>query len=124
MSAAGIGPLCFLRTNVTAASHQEVLEHFLLSTAEKLFRGDEFIFQHNLAPTQNAKSIKTWFTMYGMQVLSWPANSPGLNPIENLWRIAKKRMAATLEQLKVSMKQAWSSITLANCQRLVESMPR
>ena len=28
MSAAGVGPLCFLRTTVTAAVYQEVLEHF------------------------------------------------------------------------------------------------
>ena len=51
-----------------------------------------------------------------------------LIPIKNLWRIAKKMMAAcrptTLDQLMVSIKQAWSSITPADCQRLVESIPR
>ena len=30
----------------------------------------------------------------------------------------------TLEQLKVSIKQAWCSITPGDCQRLVGSMPR
>ena len=59
MSAAGVGPLCFLRKNVTAAICQEVLEHFLLPTAEQLFGGDEFTFQHDLAPAHNAKSTKT-----------------------------------------------------------------
>ena len=59
MLAAELGPLCFLRTNVTAAVYQEVLEHFLLPMAEQLFGGDEFTLQHDLAPAQNAKSIKT-----------------------------------------------------------------
>ena len=66
--------------------------------------------------------------MYGIYVLSWLANSPDLNPIEDLWTISNKRMAVcrqtTLKQLKVSIKQAWRSITPADCQRLVESMPR
>ena len=91
MSAAGVGPLCFLRTNVTAAVYQ-VLEHFLLPTAEQLFGSDEFTFQHDLAPAHDAKYTKTWFTTYEIQVLSWLANSPDLNLIKNLWRIAKKRM--------------------------------
>ena len=60
-------------------------------------------------------------------VLSWAANSTDINPIENLWKIVK-RMAAclptTLQQLKVSIKQAWSSITSADCQWLVDSMLR
>ena len=42
MSAAGVELLCFLQTNVTAAVYQEVLEHFVLPTAEQLFGGDEF----------------------------------------------------------------------------------
>ena len=131
MSAAGVGPLCFLQTNVTAAVYQEVLEHFLLPTPEHLFGGDDFTFQYDLTPAHNAKSTKTWFITYGTQALSWPANSSDLNPIENLWRIQKNRMTAcrptTLEQLKVFIEQAWSSITPADCQRLVslvESMPR
>ena len=84
--------------------------------------------KNDLASVYIVKSTKTWFTTYGIQVLSWLANSSDPNPIESLLKIAKKRMAAcrptTLEQLKVSIKQAWSFITPIDCQRLVESMPR
>ena len=44
----------------TTAAYQEVLKHFVLPTVEQLFGGDEFTFQHDLAPTYNAKSTKTW----------------------------------------------------------------
>ena len=64
--------------------YQEVLKHFLLLMAEQLFEGDEFTFQHDLAPAHNAKSTKTWFTTYGIQTLSWLSNSPDLNLIKNL----------------------------------------
>ncbi len=29
MSSAGVGPLCFLKTNITAPIYQEILEHFM-----------------------------------------------------------------------------------------------
>uniref|UniRef100_A0A9J8CYB8 Transposase Tc1-like domain-containing protein n=1 Tax=Cyprinus carpio carpio TaxID=630221 RepID=A0A9J8CYB8_CYPCA len=35
MSAAGVGPLCFIKGRVNAASYQEILEHFMLPSAEK-----------------------------------------------------------------------------------------
>ncbi len=33
MSSAGVDPLCFLKTNVTAHVYQENLEHFMFSSA-------------------------------------------------------------------------------------------
>lgn len=32
MSAAGVGPLCFIKGRVNAASYQEILEHFMLKS--------------------------------------------------------------------------------------------
>ncbi len=58
MSSAGVGPLCFLKTNVTAPVYQEILEHFMLPSAEQLFKDADFIFQQDLAPAHTAKS---WF---------------------------------------------------------------
>ncbi len=45
MSSAGVGPLCFLKTNVTAPVYQEILEHFMLPSADQLFKDADFIFQ-------------------------------------------------------------------------------
>ncbi len=36
MSSAGVGPLCFLKSTVNAAIYQEILEHFMLPSADKL----------------------------------------------------------------------------------------
>ncbi len=43
MSSAGVGPLCFLKSTVNTAIYQEILEHFVLPSADKLYR-DSFIF--------------------------------------------------------------------------------
>ncbi len=62
------------------------------SSADQLFEDADFIFQQDLAPAHTAKSTKSWFNDHGVGVLDWPANSPDLNPIENLWDIVKGKM--------------------------------
>ncbi len=84
MSSAGVGPLGFLKTNVTAPVNQYILEHFMLPSADQLFKDADFIFQQDLAPAHTAKSTKSWLNDHGVTVLDWPANSPDLKPIENL----------------------------------------
>ncbi len=84
MSPAGVGPLCFLKNNVTALVYQDILEHFMLPSADQLFKDADFIFQQDLAPAHTAKSTKSWLNDRGVGVLDWPANSPDLNPTENL----------------------------------------
>ncbi len=60
MSSAGVGPLCFLKTNITAPVYQEILEHFMLPSADQLLKYADFIFQQDLAPAHTAKSTKSW----------------------------------------------------------------
>ena len=61
-------------------------------------------------------------------VLNWPANSPDLNPIENLWDIVKRKLRDarpnTLDELKAAIEASWASITPQQCHRLIASMPR
>ncbi len=80
MSSAGVGPLCFLKTNVTAPIYQDILEHFMLPSADQLFKDADFIFQQDLVSAHTAKSTNSWLNDHDVGVLDWPANSPDLNP--------------------------------------------
>ncbi len=56
----------------------------MLPSADQLFKDADVIFQQDFAPAHTAKSTKSWFNDHSVTVLDWSANSPDLNPIENL----------------------------------------
>ncbi|KAJ7344505.1 hypothetical protein JRQ81_000455 [Phrynocephalus forsythii] len=126
MSSAGVGPLCFIKSRVNAAVYQDILEYFMLPSADELYGAADFIFRQDLAPAHTAKSTKTWFNDHGVTVLDWPANSPDLNPMEIVWGIAKRKMRDmrpnNAEELKAAIEASWSSITL-QWHRVIASMP-
>ncbi len=128
MSSAGVGPLCFLKSAVNAAIYQEILEHFMLPSADKLYGDADFIFQQDLAPAHTAKGTQSWFNDHVVTLLDWPANSPDLNPVENLWGIVKRKMRDirpnNADDLKATIKATWASISPEQCHRPIASMPR
>ncbi len=127
MSSAGVGPLCFLKSTVNTAIYQDILEHFLLPSADKLYGDADFIFQQDLAAAHTAKGTKSWFNDHGVTVLDWPANSPHLKPKENLWGTVKRKMRDTrpnnADDLKPAIKVTWSSLHLSSATGWL-SMPR
>ncbi len=127
MSSAGVGPLCFLKSTVNAVIYQDILEHFMLPSADKLYEDADFIFQQDLAPAHTAKGTKRWFNDHVVTVLDWPANSPDLNSIKNLCGIVKRKMRDTRPNNAddlTAIKATRASITPEQCHRLIAFMPR
>lgn len=60
----------------------------------------------------------------------WPAQSPDLNPIENLWRLIKIRISGrrhrirTVEEMKDAIKEEWGRLTEEDSRKCIESMHR
>ena len=59
--------------------------------------------------------------------MEWPAQSPDINPIENLWaelnRVTNDRKPNNKEVLKEVLKDGWQLITEDYIHKLIESMP-
>lgn len=119
---AGVGPLCFIKSRVNTAVYQEILEHYMLPSAHKLNGYASY------SSRTWAKTTSNWFAEHDITLLDWPANSPDLNPVENLWGIVKREMRDTrpnnTNDLKAAIKETWAFITPQQCHRLVASMPR
>lgn len=60
--------------------------------------------------------------------MEWPAQSPDLNPKENLWCDVKEAVAdahpTNNNQLWETVERAWKSIPKERCENLVNSMHR
>ncbi|CAG8794345.1 8069_t:CDS:2, partial [Racocetra persica] len=80
---------------------------------------------HQLVP--NGKAID-FFDNAGISMLSWPPQSPDLNPLENLWQEVESRLHSSLdkltsiEDLEEKVKATWNSIPPRYYYGLVNSM--
>ncbi len=85
--------------------------------------GHGWVFQHDNDPKQTAKATKEWLKKKHIKVLEWPSQSPYLNPIENLWRALKVRVAkhlpGNLNDLERICKEEWDKIPPEICANLV-----
>ncbi len=71
MSSAGVGPLCFLKSTVNAAIYQEILEHFMLPSADKFYGDADFICPH----CQRYQKLVQWpwrYCAWLASKLAWP----------------------------------------------------
>ena len=83
----------------------------------------QMVFQQDNASSHTAKHTRAFFTEVGLTVLPWPANSPDLNPIENIWSVLKQRVenhtVKTKDDLIRVVKQEWTSLDMNSIQRTI-----
>ena len=130
MTAKGVGNLCRIFINMTAPVYVEILErHMQPSTAWVLQHPHEhYWLQQDNDPKHTSAEARRWLAENHVDVLSWPSQSPDLNPIEHLWTVVKNNVRAcepltSMEHLWERLERVWWSIKPDQCRRLVQSMP-
>ena len=126
-SHSGPGPMVRIHGILNAQAYiTDILEAVVDPYSEKLPL--TWIYQQDNAAIHTAKSVKDFFGHQNWRIMQWPAQSPDLNPIENLWTESNKYVKAkaprTLDELEKVIIDSWNMISAKTCADLVESMPR
>ena len=127
-TSSGVGRLYKIPGIMDSKMYKQILIHQLIPSANELFKDKSWVFQQDNDPKHTANNVKNYLKNKKLVVLSWPAQSPDLNPIENLWSILdhgiKTRAPKNEEELFQILQNQWKNISGELLQSLVESMPR
>lgn len=116
----GIGPRGFrtslikVEGSVTAESYFRMLFNHRIAHQIRSQFGDTFIFQQDNARPHIARRIEAHLNAMFPHRLEWPAKSPDLSPIEQIWDYLKSRIAGmkfhSEDQLFRRLQQEWNTI--------------
>ncbi|KAG0753301.1 hypothetical protein G6F62_012925 [Rhizopus arrhizus] len=116
---AGVGWMCKINVNMDKELYKEILE-------DKLERTIEYGV-NRLGFERHQKYIQK----QSYTVLQWPAQSPDLNPTENMWSLLKRRLN-DYETAPKGMNELYGRVTKVwydlmkpeECQKVIERMPQ
>ncbi|GFW76358.1 transposable element Tc3 transposase [Trichonephila clavipes] len=117
--------------SVTMTGH--IYRDVILEQLVRLFRGpmgSEFLFTHDNARPHRANIVDECLQSEDITRMDWPAYSPDLNPIEHVWDMLGRRIAARqplstcLPELRRALLDEWCNIPQDQIDNLILSMPR
>jgi len=107
----------------------KVLEDRLLPFLEENGERD-FVYMQDNAPIHRSQKTQRFFNGQSVNVLDWPACSPDLKPIENIWGILawrvyeKNKKFDIVTILKNEILKQWSLLDHNILKNLINSMPK
>jgi transposase len=123
----GLTQLKIKQGRLNSKDYQDLLSDALLPRGVAI-GGPGWIFQQDNAPIHVSHSSMQWLQEHGVRTINWPALSPDLNPIENIWGIMVRKVYANgrqfqnVTELKNAIIAAWGSIRRNLREKLSRSM--
>ncbi len=128
-SSYGFGELFCFVGNLNSEFLINIYENALLPSANKWFKQNEpWYLQEDNDPKHKSKMAEAWRIQHNVNRISWPANSPDCNPIENVWAILKERLKENTKlnvtSLAHHLLKEWKSLPSEFARKLAESCTR
>ncbi len=129
-----MGPLVIIEKGgrMTAKRYIETLKKHFIPFYKRMRQkyGPDVVMQEDNAPWHTAKVVRAFLDKQGVNRLQWPAQSPDLSPIENLWKqikiiISKRRhRVKNIGMMERALEEVWPTIKAETLRTLNNSMPK
>jgi transposase len=110
----GVGYLHRIEGIMDKKIYQNILKDQMLPSAKVLFPDGNYIFQQDNDPKHTSELCKDHLARKRVVQMTWRAQSPDLNPIENLWSIldckTRDRKKQSEDELFELLQTAWHRI--------------
>lgn len=126
----GVCTISDVRGNINSEKYQEILENNLWPVLARHFPTGSYLFQDDNAPVHRSRSTMDYIARNHIKSMSWPAQSPDINIIENIWLYLKRKLQCRKSRINSNadlfreVQAIWMDITVDYVQSLYKSIPK
>ncbi|CAL1285354.1 unnamed protein product [Larinioides sclopetarius] len=129
---ASLGPVVMVEQTMNATGYLNIIADQLHPYMTSVFPAGNGMFQQDNAPCHKVKVVLEWFQEHDaeFQLMSWPPNSPDINPIEHIWDVMGQQLRVqrppirNISDLRDRCLNIWYNLSPAIYPGLLASMPR
>jgi hypothetical protein len=130
VTAKGLGRIVRIEGNMDANLYTQILNDDVLGTLKDLdINKKDIYFQQDNDSKHTSKLAQAWFKKAKLDVFDWPACSPDMNIIENLWDYLERKVRTrsplprNRKEMWGALQEEWMSVEEDYIEKLFQSMP-
>lgn len=126
----GVGTLTRVDGNINANKYINILEDNIWPVITRHFPRNNYLFQDDNAPVHRARVVKEYTARNRLKCMSWPAQSPDINIIENVWLYIKRKLQVRVNFINSSQDlyneilRIWQDIDVEYIRSLYKTLPK